>query len=313
MMKIVFFGSDDFAEVHLKALIEAPHEVLACVTPPDKGKGRGLKVGVSPVKARAIRHGIPVLQPVSLKEETFINSLRAAASDIFVVIAYGRLIPEEILQIPRQGALNVHGSLLPQYRGAAPINWAIINGERETGISIIKINPLIDAGDIISTAPIKIEEEDTAVTLRARMIQVGPPLLLRTLQSMARNDYALTPQSPRDVTFAPKLTKALGHIVWTQSARAIHNLARGLLPWPTAYTYYKGKLLKILSTEVIEEETSAPAGQIIAIHKKGIVTATGRFKLLIKRVHPESGKPMDAQSFGAGSRLGPGSVFDRTQ
>lgn len=309
-MKIIFFGSDDFALTHLEALNDAGVQVVACVTQPDKAKGRGLKASVSPIKEFAKAHKIPILQPLDFKNADIISDLKKYQADLFVVIAYGKILPETVLKIPKIFAINVHGSLLPKYRGAAPINWAIINGDRETGVTIIKMSPGMDAGEIIAQEKMPINDEDTSQTLRARMANIGSAFLVKTIFQIFSGEYEFKKQDLSGVTFAPKLTKALGKIDWPQKALTIHNLIRGLLPWPSAYTYYKGKVLKILSTEIMDQAfTDKKAGQIVGITKHGFVVATGQQNLLIKEVHLESSKPMDAYSFAMGQRLEEGFIF----
>ncbi len=309
-MKIVFFGSDDFAAAHLRALMDSPHQVLACLTQPDKAKGRGWKVSASPVKECARERRIPVLEPVDLKEKELLARLKGLKSDLFVVIAYGRFLPTEILAVPRIFTVNVHGSLLPQYRGAAPINWAVIRGERETGLSIMTVSLKMDAGDIIAQENMTIAPEDTAATLRARMMTNGPGFLLKVIDSIERGDYTLTPQDERKVTLAPKMTKELGHIAWGSGAREIHNLVRGLLPWPTAYTFYQGKILKILEASVVRDDFSSfVPGEVVQIDREGFVVATGENGLLVRQVHLEASKKMDAYRFTVGHKIGPGFRF----
>ena len=271
-----------------------------------------MEVSASPIKEAALRKGIPVFQPSDLKEQNFLKGLRALGADLFVVIAYGRFLPAEVLAIPRMFAINVHSSLLPQYRGAAPINRAIINGERETGVSIIRVTAKMDAGDIIAQEKMKILKADTSASVRARMMEIGPKLLLKTIDSIENGTYTFTVQDDQKATLAPKLTKELGQIQWGKPARAIHNLARGLLPWPTAYTYYQGKLLKILETEVVSSSFLAYSpGEVATVDKKGFTVATADQGLLVKAVHLEASKAMSAYQFVVGHRLGVGFTFKR--
>ena len=307
-MKIIFFGSDDFAEAHLKSLVDSEHEVLACVTPPDRPKGRGMKVAVSPVKERAEENRIPVWQPASLKEPSFIKDLKGLQGGLFVVIAYGKFLPTEVLEIPPHGAINVHASLLPKYRGAAPINWAVINGEQETGISVIKINEEMDAGDVLAQMAMNIEKDDTAPTLRVRMMSEGPAFLLRTIDGLP--NCAAQAQDHSDVTFAPKLTKELGRIDWAKSSLEICRLVRGLMPWPGAYTFYNGKLLKILKAEALDGDSSGgELATVLETCKTGVIVSTGNGRMLIKEVHLQDSKPMDAHSFVIGHDLKVGHKF----
>jgi methionyl-tRNA formyltransferase len=309
-MRIVFWGSDDFAAAHLKALIDSRHVVAACVTQPDKPKGRGWKISGSPVKQCAREHKISVLQPVCLKDDVFLDHLRRLGSDLFVVVAYGQFLPGKVLAVPHRFAVNVHSSLLPKYRGAAPINWAVINGEKETGISIMKISGLMDAGDILLQKEMAIARDDTAVMLRVKMSQIGPPLLLEAMDNIERNTHTLTPQAKGAATFAPKLTKDLGYIRWGGGAEVIHNLARGLVPWPAAHTFYNGKLLKILETEVVGRDfPSVAPGEVAEINKEGFVVCAGENGLRVKRVHLESSRPMAAHDFAVGHKLGVGFRF----
>jgi len=311
MMKIVFFGSDDFALKNLERLYASGHAILACVTQPDRPKGRGLKIAAPLIKTFAQKKGISVCQPTHLEEERFVRQLQGYRCDLFVVIAYGKILPASLLQIPRLGAINAHASLLPKYRGAAPINWAIMHGERQTGISIIKLNPVMDAGDIISQAKLKIAEEDDALTLRAKLIGLSAQCLCQAVASLEKGDYSLTPQDRKKVSLAPKLTKPMGKIDWRKTAGEIHNLVRGLLPWPTAYTYCKGKMLKILATEVVKMDPAKKSyGEVADVSKHGILIVAGQDALLMKEVHLESAKVMDARAFAVGHNIKVGFRFE---
>lgn len=306
-MNIIFFGSDNLAASHLAALLNSAHKVQAVVTSTDKPKGRGLEVGISEVKYLAIKHHIPVFQPENLRDAHFTEEIRAFHCDLFVVIAYGKILPAELLSLPDICALNLHASLLPKYRGAAPINWAIINGEAATGLTIIKMNAQLDAGDIMGQLKIKIDSEDTAVTLKAKMAQYGPAFFLKTIDSLEENTYTLTIQDQNLVSWAPKLTKAFGCVPWDKEAAFIYNLIRGLLPWPGAYTFYQGKLLKILSAQMSQKSfSSVDPGQVIDVSPKGFLVVCGVGSLLIQQVHLESSKPMSAWTFIQGYRLGVG-------
>lgn len=310
-MKIIFFGSDDFAGAHLDHLLEREWTVAACVTQPDRPSGRGMKMLLSPVKESALKNRIPVLQPDDLKSSAFIQELKALKADVFVVIAYGRFLPPAVLAVPNMMAVNVHGSLLPLYRGAAPINWAIMNGDTKTGLTIIKLNPRMDAGEIIAAQEVAIDPAENSVQLRAKMISCGCPLLVRTLESVRDNQYTLRPQDESRVTFAPKLTRELGQIHWAeQSAVEIHNLVRGLLPWPAAQSMINQIPVKILSTEVISGQTrSGRPGEILAGDKLGLTVAASSGALRIKEIHPHSSKRMTADEFTRGYPVKTGDVF----
>lgn len=309
-MKIIFFGSDDFAAENLRQLLAQGFCVVGCVTQPDRPSGRGLQIVVSPIKQIAQENHIPVFQPENLKDTKFLEHLQSLSADLFVVIAYGKILPSSVLKIPKKFCINVHGSLLPKYRGAAPINWAIISGERETGFSLIKISPQMDAGEIIVQEKMSILDDETAQSLRLRMAQASALCLCRTIPEIADGKFLLTPQDENKVTFAPKLSKELGRIDWQKSAKDIHNLVRGLLPWPGAFVSYQGKVVKILKTAVVPQEFSQTPGTILSVTKEGIVVATGKDGLLLKEVHPQSAKPMSAHAFAVGQRLKAGGCFE---
>lgn len=309
-MKILFFGSDDFAAAHLRILLEHKSKVRACVTQPDKPKGRGMKAFVSPIKALAQEHGIPVLQPVDIKDTAFAYDLKNYKCDVFIVIAYGKILPQALLDIPSKGAVNVHASLLPLYRGAAPINWAVINGETETGVTVMKLNAQMDAGSILAQLKIAITPEDNAQLLRKRMMDLSPQFLLEALERFEKGELKEITQSS-GVTFAPKLTKELGRISWRDPAVKIHDLVRGLIPWPAAFTHVKGKTLKVLETApLLDDNKRAKPGEIVVLGKEGITVKTGQGLLLVKKVHLESAKPTSAHNFAIGFRLKAGDKFE---
>ena len=306
-MKIIFFGSDDFAQAHLEEILKQDFEVCACVTQPDKPKGRGMALTVSPIKKTAEEHGIPVLQPESLKDPAFLEELASFGADIFVVIAYGKFLPETLLDIPAKGALNVHGSLLPKYRGAAPIHWAVLNGEKETGVTVMFLNTEMDAGDIIRQARLSIAPEDTAVTLRQKMIALGKRTLIEVLKDFRSGEVRATAQNKDKVSYAPRLTKDLGEIDWHKSAEAICNQVRGLLPWPGAFTHVQGKPLKILAAEPVLGQ--GKPGEILQTGPETMDVAAGEGIVRIQQVHFAGGKPMSAGAFLRGHRLSPGEAF----
>ncbi|MBF0489135.1 MAG: methionyl-tRNA formyltransferase [Candidatus Omnitrophica bacterium] len=303
-MRIVFFGSDDFAAVCLKELLQSSHTVVGCVTGPDKRQGRGMQLALSPIKEIALAHEISCLQPESLKLDSIQEQLKVFAADIFVVVAYGRLLPQAVLDIPKFFCINIHGSLLPQYRGAAPVNWAIINGDRQTGVTIQKMIFELDAGDVISQEVMPLSEGITSEELRLQMAEVGAKLLVKTLDAIASNRYTCTPQDKSKISYATKLTKELGHIAWDKSATEIERLIRGLKPWPGTFTHFKGKGLKILEATVVPIQGSA--GTVLDISKEGFVVACAQDALLVKRVHLEASKPVSAYDFVQGHRLAVG-------
>ncbi|MBF0483083.1 MAG: methionyl-tRNA formyltransferase [Candidatus Omnitrophica bacterium] len=308
-MKIIFFGSDDFADAHFERLLDEGYQIVACVTQPDKPKDRGMKITMSPIKARALMHNIPVLQPETLKSNSIVEDLRVFNADVFVVIAYGRFLTPEILALPKIGSLNVHGSLLPKYRGAAPINWAILNGEIETGITIIRLNAQMDAGDIISQVKLLISEDETSVELRQGMIAAGCELLSYTLKNF-NADTKGVPQDDKNISFAPKLTKQLGLIDWNRPAKNIHDQIRGLQPWPLAHTFIKNKQLSIFSSSIVDVRFGdVLPGVVVQINNEGAVIATGDGTLLIREVQPAGSRRMDMSAFVRGARLVVGDRF----
>lgn len=300
-MRIVFFGSDDFAAICLNELLKSSVDVVGIVTGPDTRQGRGMKITLSPIKEIALEHDIVCLQPASLKEEGIVEQLQAFQADIFVVVAYGRLLPQVVLDIPKIFCVNVHGSLLPQYRGPAPIHWAILNGDQVTGPTIQKMALKLDAGDILSQEKMTIEPKETSGQLRLRMAELGAKLLVRTLKDIKANQHKLTPQNEAQVTYAPKLAKEMGQIDWNKPAQTIDHHIRGLQPWPSAYTHYKGKLLKILEASVVAAR--GQAGTITDLRKEGFVVACAENALLITKVHLEASKATSAYDFLQGHRL----------
>jgi methionyl-tRNA formyltransferase len=309
-MKIIFFGSDDFAAVHLEKLLSSKHQILAAVTGIDKPQGRGMKMMFSPIKQLAIDAKIPCLQPSSLKDKNIVDELRNYQADIFVVVAYGRLLTESILDIPKMLCINVHGSLLPHYRGAAPINWAILNRDKETGVTLQKMVLKLDAGDIIAQKVIPIAEGEDAQELRLRMSQIGAQLLINTLEQHPLGNFSFTPQDESIVTQAPKLSKEMGKIDWSKSVYDIEAQVRGLQIWPGAYTSFNGKHLKITKTKITDEVSREYSeGQVSRIDKNGFYVVCRDKVLLIKEVQPEAGKLMPAASFVAGYKVVPGFAF----
>jgi len=309
-MKIVFFGSDDFAALHLERLLDAGHEIAACVTGPDKPQGRGMKIAVSPIKEIALKHRIPCLQPLILKDKKIVEDLKAYGVDIFVVVAYGRLLTQEILDIPKFLCMNVHGSLLPRWRGAAPVNWAILNGDKHTGVTIQKMALALDAGDIIAQVKMDIGDDEDAGQLRGRMAQEGAELLVKILKEFPSGKFPLQPQDESKVTLAPKLSKDMGQIDWSKSAQTVFNQVRGLQPWPGAFAFYKGKMLKVSRAQLaVQDFGRAAPGEVLHLDKNGFYVACADGAVLIKEVQPEAGKKMPAVSFVAGYKITQGHLL----
>jgi len=309
-MNIIFFGSDDFAAFNLEQLVNGPHQIKACVTQPDRPKGRGMHVLPSPVKECAREYDLPICQPANLKDDNIMQELAAYQSDLFIVIAYGLILPPAILDIPNLFCLNVHASLLPRYRGAAPINWAIINGETETGITMIRMTPHLDSGDIIAQEAITIDPEDTGATLKEKLAELSAECLIETLDRIEAGQVSFIPQDSSAATYAPKLDKQTAQIDWTDSASRIHNLIRGLLPKPAAHTFLNGTMIKLFSAEATPvSPQAAQPGQILDISPAGILVATGEGTLLIVEVRPESSRNMTASAFASGHQIMLGQKF----
>lgn len=302
-MKLVFFGCDDFAAVNLKKLIEDGHQVPALVTQPDKPKGRGLHVEFSPTKVMAMDCGIEVLQPDNLREENFLRRLESFGADVFVVVAYGKFLPDRLLSIPAYFCVNVHPSLLPRYRGAAPVNWAVINGDQETGVTLIKINSSMDGGDILLQQRCPLPADITSADLRSQLAVMGAGMLAALLPKIPKGEYDLLKQDAALATRAPKMHKDLGCINWALSASGIHDLVRGTQPWPGAYTFFNGERLKVLEAVTCQSELSGQPGEIIECRKDGFLVRAGNGAVLIKRVHLAGSRPMDARSFLAGHKI----------
>jgi methionyl-tRNA formyltransferase len=308
-MRILFFGCDDFAAVSLRRLLDDGHEVVGLVTQPDKPKGRGLHIIFSPTKEIALAKGLEVFQPSTLRDQAARDKLASFAADLFVVIAYGLFLPENVLTLPQLFCVNLHASLLPEYRGAAPINWAIINGETETGVTLMKMNAAMDAGDILAQVRCDIPGNMTSAALRVRLASLGADLLSGMVPKIASGDYQLVPQEVSQVTKAPKMHKDLGHIQWSEKAQRVHDLVRGTQPWPGAFTFLRGKLLKILDTAVFDAPAKGKPGEIIELHKDGFFVQAADRAILIRKVHPANSHPMDARAFLAGHKLTVGEVL----
>lgn len=311
-MKIIFFGTAEFAIPAFKALLASKHKVLALVTQPDRKRGRSLKIQPPPTKILAEAHGIPVYQPEDASSGEAIEYLKKLGADLFVVIAFGQILKRETIAIPRLFAINLHGSLLPKYRGAAPTNWAIINGDKTSGVTIIRMNERMDEGDIILTREVAVNAEDTNITLNETLSTLGAEVLIEAIELIESGRATFKPQDKARVTLAPKLKKEDGIIDWNQPAGVIHNRIKGLLPWPGAYTGGLGKTLKILNTELTAypPKDGAKPGEVLDIIKgKGIVVNTGSGAIAIKYLQLEGGKALDVDSFLRGHRLGIGDTF----
>ena len=297
-MKILFMGTPDFAVPSLDALAAAGHQLVGAFSQPDKPKNRGMKLQPTPVKVCAERLGVPVFQPTKLRDGTALETIRQLDPDLIVVAAYGRILPQEILDYPRLGCINVHSSLLPKYRGAAPIHWAILNGEKETGVTIMHMALALDAGDIIRQRATPIDPDETVEDLHDRLARLGAELLVETVAQLADGTATRTPQEESQVTLAPMLSRALSPMDWTRPARAIHDQVRGLIPWPAAVTELGGVRCKILATTVLDETTGKAPGSVVAADKTGLKLACGDGRVLrIDRLQADGGKRLAAADY----------------
>ena len=300
-MKIIFMGTPDFAAASLEALIDSRHEIQAVVTQPDKPKGRKGELTPSPVKVIAKREGIKVYQPLKVRDEEFVDTLRAYNPDVMVVVAFGQIIPLSILKMPKYGCVNIHGSLLPKYRGAAPIQWAVLDGEKETGITTILMDEGIDTGDILLKKTIKIDTDETSGSLFDKLMALGAKTILETLDELEKGNLTPTKQGESPTAYAKMLTKAMGLIDFTRSAKELDCFVRGMDPWPSAYTLLAGKTLKLWKVRAVDG--SGKAGSVIGIDKESFTIACGEGAIEVLEVQLEGKKRMSAGDFLKGSTL----------
>ena len=310
-MRIVFMGTPDFSVPALEALVEGGHEVVAAITQPDKPKGRGKAVLITPVKEKAMELGIPVYQPVKVREPEFVEKLRQMEPDAIVVVAFGQILPKSILEIPRYGCVNIHASLLPKYRGAAPIQWAVIDGERESGVTTMFMNEGLDTGDMLEKEAVTLDPKETGGSLHDKLSAIGGRLILSTLKGLEDGTLKGTPQTDEGTCYAKMLKKSLGDIDWTMDAAAIERLIRGLNPWPSAYTCLHGKTLKIWDGDVLEREYGVEPGTVAEVAKDRLVVQTGQGSLAIRSLQLEGKKRMDAGDFLRGYAVEAGTRLER--
>ena len=298
-MRIVFMGTPDFAVPSLEALVAAGHEVCGVFSQPDKPVGRHQnKTKPTPVKTSALAHDIPVFQPETLRDGAALAQLKELAPELVVVAAYGRVLPDEMLSLPPKGCINVHSSLLPKYRGSAPIHWAVVNGDKETGVTIMHMALALDAGDIISQVKTPIDPDETVEMLHDRLARLGADLLVETVQNIADGTATRTPQDESQVTLAPMLSRELSPMDWTKPARTLHDQVRGLIPWPSATAELNGVKCKIFATAVLDETTGKAPGSVLAADKKGLKIACGEGTVLrIDTLQAAGGKRMAAADY----------------
>lgn len=309
-IKIVFMGTPSFAVPSLHAIVKAGYVVAGVVTQPDKPSGRGMVAKPSPVKEAALGYGIEVFEPRSVRTPEFTAALKALAPEIIVVIAYGKILPKDILGIPPKGCINVHSSLLPRYRGAAPINWAIINGEKTTGVCTMLLDEGMDTGDVLLRAETPILDDETAEGLAQRLSIAGADLIVKTLELASRGALTPEPQDNSKATSAPILKKEDGRIDWNKDALSVYNLIRGVYPWPGAYTHIKAKVVKIHGGRVSADGRGATPGTVTELSRDGITVACGSGSFTITELQPENKRRMSAFDFIQGYRLKKGDSFE---
>ncbi|HBM46626.1 MAG TPA: methionyl-tRNA formyltransferase [Lachnoclostridium sp.] len=313
-MRIVFMGTPDFSVPTLEALVASEHEVVGVVTQPDKPKGRGKEIHMSPVKECALQHNIPVYQPVRARDEAFVDEMRALNPDVMVVIAFGQILPKSLLELPKYGCVNIHASLLPKYRGAAPIQWAVINGDEETGITTMMMDVEMDTGDMLEKTVVKLDPEETGGSLFDRLSLLGGDLILSTLSKLEKGEITPVPQDHEKATYVKKISKSMGDIDWTMDAVSIERLVRGLNPWPSAFTRWNGKMLKIWEAKVLPDpDVKLPCGSVISASDEGLKIQTGAGVLCVTSLQLEGKKRMDTAAFLRGYQVAAGSMMERSE
>lgn len=309
-MKLLFMGTPDFSATILERILQSEHEVIGVVTQPDKQKGRSHELSFTPVKELALKHNLTVFQPIKVKEEQFLQTITELAPEVIVVAAFGQILPKALLDIPKSGCINVHASLLPKYRGAAPIQYSILDGEEETGITIMHMDVGIDTGDIILQRRLPIAPEETGGSLFDKMAELGKELLIEALEKIEHKTAERIPQDNEKATYVKMISKEMGKIDFTQPAIKIERLIRGLNPWPSAYTFLNGKTLKIWKAGVKAVDTIAAPGEVIRVNKDTIDVMTGDGVLEIKELQLEGKKRMSADSFLRGYPIQQGKKFE---
>ena len=311
MIRIVYMGTPDFAVEPLEAIIKAGYEVAAVVTQPDKQKGRGKEVKMTPVKECALRPGIPVFQPVKIKEPEAVAELEKYQADLFVVAAFGQLLSEEILNMPEYGCINIHASLLPAYRGAAPIQWAVLNGEKESGVTIMQMDKGLDTGDMLLKRSVELSPKETGDSLHDKLMHLGAELIVEALSKLEKGELVPEKQKDELSSYAKKLTKAMGQIDWFKDAVSLERWIRGLNSWPSAYTFFGGKTLKIWEAQVAEENGAQKAepGQVVSVSREGFTVACGQGALQILSLQLEGKKRVLTREFLLGYQVEPGMIL----
>ena len=310
-MRIIFMGTAPFACPTLRTLLASPHQVVAVVTQPDRPRGRGQHAAVSAVKALALEHHLTILQPASLRPAAALEALAALRPDIIVVVAYGNLLPPAVLALPPYGCINLHASLLPKYRGAAPVHWALIHGDTVTGYTIMQMDEHLDTGPMLWREECAITPEDDALSLGVRLAEAGAQGMLEVLAALERGTLTAQPQPEAGASYAPKLTRELGRLNWHRPAVTLHNLVRGLVPWPGATTAWRGTAVKLWRARVQATPAESPPGTITAVLPEGLCVACEAEQLLVQELQPANRRRMSAREFVQGYRAQPGESFDQ--
>ena len=308
-LRVVFFGTPDFAVPTLEALLHSQHHVVAVVTQPDRPRGRGQKTVDGPVKALAVKAGVPVLQPLRLRDSAFVDGFMQLGPDLGVVAAYGKILPEDLIEAPRLGMINVHASLLPKYRGAAPVHRAVIAGESQTGVTIMRVVKALDAGPMMAMATRSIDADETSEVVERDLARIGAPLLVSVVDRLAAGTAEEIPQNDALATYAPRLTKDDGVVDWSWPALRIHNLIRGLHPWPHAFSFLSGSRVILRRSFPIVERVAAHPGTVTEAHGDRLVVASGDAALRLLEIQPEGKRPLTAREFLAGHRVAAGARF----
>lgn len=314
-MRIIFMGTPEFAVPVLESLINSRHEVVAVVTQPDRPKGRGKNMQFSPIKECALAHNIPVMQPVNVSVPEVIDELRAYEPELIVVVAFGQFVTKKIREMPKYGCINVHASLLPKYRGAGPIQWAVINGEKESGVTTMYMCREIDKGDMLLKDTVTLDPKETGDSLHDKLSMMGGPLLLKTIDQLEDGSAVRIPQCEEESTYAPKLEKTMGNIDWTMDADRIERLVRGLNSWPGTFTKIHGKTVKIWDCDVVRQETltenqaAATPGTVIVSEKDQLIVKAGNGALSLRMLQPEGKKNMTVDAYLRGYPIAQGELF----
>ena len=314
-MRIIFMGTPEFAVPVLESLINSRHEVVAVVTQPDRPKGRGKNMQFSPIKECALAHNIPVMQPVNVSVPEVIDELRAYEPELIVVVAFGQFVTKKIREMPKYGCINVHASLLPKYRGAGPIQWAVINGEKESGVTTMYMCREIDKGDMLLKDTVTLDPKETGDSLHDKLSMMGGPLLLKTIDQLENGSAVRIPQCEEESTYAPKLEKTMGNIDWTMDADRIERLVRGLNSWPGTFTKIHGKTVKIWDCDVVRQETltenqaAATPGTVIVSEKDQLIVKAGNGALSLRMLQPEGKKNMTVDAYLRGYPIAQGELF----